>query len=192
MELGNNSTPAPLSYFKRGESEKTINNHVNIMAITKEKKKEIIAGLEKTIAKSKSVVFVNFNKLLVKDASIIRRSLKSENVGYVVAKKSLFKRVLKSADIKGDVPALGGELAVVFGEDLIAPARSIYDFQKKLDGKLSILGGIFDGEYKSQAEMLSIASIPSLQVLRGMFVNVINSPIQRFAIALNQIAEKKN
>ena len=161
------------------------------MAINKEKKKEIIAGLEKTIAKSKSVVFVQFNKLLVKDASVIRRSLKNENVGYVVARKSLFKRVLSAVSIKGNAPELKGELALAYGEDLIAPARSIYDFQKKLDGKVSIIGGIFDGEYKSQAEMLSIASIPSLQVLRGMFVNIINSPVQRFVVALGQIVERK-
>ncbi|MEK7669348.1 MAG: 50S ribosomal protein L10 [Patescibacteria group bacterium] len=161
------------------------------MAITKEKKKEIITGLEKIVKDSKSMVFVQFNKLLVKDASLIRRSLKSEDVGYVVAKKSLFKRVLNSAGIKGELPALDGELAVVYGQDIIAPARSIYDFQKRLDGKVSIIGGIFDGEYKSQKDMLSIASIPSLDVLRGMFVNVINSPIQRLVIALRQVAEKK-
>jgi large subunit ribosomal protein L10 len=171
------------------------------MAITKEKKKEIIAGFEKVITKSKSVVFVQFNKLLVKDASAIRRFLKGESVGYIVAKKSLFKKALGSASFKGDIPLLSGELALAYlsaeasakaDVDLLAPARSIYDFQKKLDGKVSILGGIFDGQYKSQAEMLSIASIPSLDVLRGMFVNIINSPIQRFAVALGQIAEKKN
>ena len=171
------------------------------MAITKEKKKEIVANLEKTISKSKSVVFVNFNKLLVKDASLIRRSLKNENVGYVVAKKSLFKRVLDGASIKGERPELKGELSLAYlsaetgakaDGDQLAPARSIYDFQKKFEGKLSIIGGIFDGEYKSQAEMMSIASIPSLDILRGMFVNIINSPIQRFAVALGQIAERKN
>ena len=160
------------------------------MAITKEKKKEIVADLEKTIT-AKSVVFINFSKLLVKDASEIRRSLKKDNVGYKVAKKSLFKKVLDAAHIKGLAPALEGELALAFGEDLIAPARDIYDFQKKLDGKVSIIGGIFDGEYKSQEEMMSIATIPSLDVLRGMFVNIINSPVQRFAVALGQIAEKK-
>ena len=89
------------------------------MAITKEKKKEIIAGLEKAITKSKTVVFVNFNKLLVKDASIIRRSLKSENVGYVVAKKSLFRKVLDGVKIKGNAPDMKGELALAYGEDLI-------------------------------------------------------------------------
>ena len=170
------------------------------MAITKEKKKEIITGLEKIITKSKSVVFVNFHKLLVKDASTIRRSLKGENVNYIVAKKSLFGKVLDGAKVKGERPPMEGELALAYlsaeagtkaDGDPLAPARSIYDFQKKLDGKVSIVGGIFDGEYKSQEEMLSIASIPSLDILRGMFVNVINSPIQRFAIALGAIAENK-
>ena len=162
------------------------------MAIKKEKKKEIIADLEKVLAKSKSVVFVQFNKLLVKDVSVIRRSLKEEGVGYVVAKKSLFKRVLAASGIKGTAPNLEGELAVTYGEDTLAPSRSIYEFQKKLDGKVSIMGGIFDGEYKSKEEMVSIASIPSLDVLRGMFVNILNSPIQRFAVALGQISEKKS
>lgn len=40
--------------------------------------------------------------------------------------------------------------------------------------------------------MTEIATIPSMQVLRGQFVNLINSPIQRFVVALNQIAESKN
>ena len=162
------------------------------MAITKEKKKEIIAGLEKIIAKSKSVVFVNFHKLLVKDASVIRRSLRGENISYVVAKKSLFRRVLDGAGIKGNAPVLNGELSIAFGDDMLAPAREIYKFQKKLDGKVSIFGGIFDGEYKSKEEMISIASIPPLDVLRGMFVNIISSPIQRLVVALGQVAEKKN
>lgn len=161
------------------------------MAIKKEKKKEIISSLEEVVKSAKSVVFVNFHKLLVKDVSLLRRALKNEGVGYVVAKKSLFKRALSEKGIKGDMPVLDGELAVAYGEDLLSPSRLVYEFQKKLDGKVSIMGGIFDGEYKSKEAMVSIAAIPSLDVLRGMFVNVINSPIQRFAIALGKIAEKK-
>ena len=161
------------------------------MAITKEKKQGIISKLEDVLKTSNSVVFVNFNKLLVKDASEIRRSLKKEGVGYTVAKKSLIKRVFSGSSTKGELPSLDGEIALAFGEDLLSPAREIFGFQKKMDGKLNIVGGIYDGEYKNKEEMMVIASIPSVDVLRGMFVNIINSPIQRFAIALNQIAEKK-
>lgn len=162
------------------------------MAITKEKKKEILSLLKSAVDSSKSVVFVNFKGLLVKDASELRRALKKENVVYSVAKKTLFKKVLEESGIKGSAPEVVGELALAWGEDLIAPAKGVYQFQKKLDGKVSIVGGIFDGEFKTKEEMLSIATIPSLEVLRGMFVNIINSPVQRFAVALGQIAEKKN
>ena len=47
-------------------------------------------------------------------------------------------------------------------------------------------------QLNNQNEMIEIASIPPLQVLRGMFVNVINSPIQGFVIALDAIASKKS
>lgn len=162
------------------------------MAIKKEKKAEILSGFQKMLGDSKSVVFVNFNKLMMKDSAVIRRSLKGENVSFVVTKKSLVRKALDGATIKGDRPELDGQLSVAYGEDLLAPARSIYEFQKKLDGKVNIVGGVFDGEYKSKEEMVSIAMIPGENVLRGMFVNIINSPIQRFVIALGQIAEKKS
>lgn len=161
------------------------------MPITKNKKIEIVDGLGKNFSDSKSVVFVNFHGLTVMDASAFRRALRKEGVGYTVAKKSLIKRALESASVKGERPELAGEIAVAYSEDLIAPARGVYDFQKKLENKVSIVGGIFEGEYKSKSEMMEIALIPSLDTLRGMFVNIINSPIQRMVIALNQIAEKK-
>lgn len=161
------------------------------MAITKDKKIEIIARLKKVISDSKSIVFVNFNKLLVKEASEIRRALKKEGAGYLVVKKSLLGKVLGDTKIDGAAPEFKGELALVFGDDELTPARGVYDFQKKLDNKVSIVGGIFANQFKSLEEMVSIATIPPLQTLRGMFVNVINSPIQRLAIVLSQVAGQK-
>ena len=67
----------------------------------------------------------------------------------------------------------------------------MHEFGRKMIDKLTILGGIFEGKLVGAAQMQEIATIPSMQVLRGMFVNVINSPIQGLAIALNAIAQKK-
>jgi ribosomal protein L10 len=44
----------------------------------------------------------------------------------------------------------------------------------------------------SKSEIEGIAKIPVTPVLRGMFVNIINSPIQRMVIALGEIAKIKN
>ncbi len=161
------------------------------MAITKEKKKEIVAGVKDILSKSKSVVFVNFHKLPVSESTAIRKELRSKDVKFTVAKKTLAKIAFAEASLTGELPALAGELALVYSADLVAPAREIFDFQKKLDGRVSILGGIFDGVFKSKEEMESIASIPSQKVLYAQFVNIINSPIQGLVLALNAIAEKK-
>lgn len=161
------------------------------MATSKEKKKVISEKLQKILKDSKSIVFVNFKGLSVGDSSLMRRELKSKEIGYTVAKKTLINRVLDAEKPQGEKPGLDGEVALAFGADLITPAREIYNFQKKLDEKVSIIGGVFQGEYKSKEAMLTIASIPPLEVLRGMFVNIINSPIQRFAVVLGEIAKSK-
>lgn len=161
------------------------------MAISKQKKGEIIDKLGKAIKDAKSLVFVNFHGLKVSDSTNLRRELKKEGVSYQVSKKTLTKRVLDAEKFEGAQPELTGELAMAWGEDEVAPARGIYAFAKKFPEALKILGGVFEGKYMSAAEMTEIASIPSLDVLRGKFVNVINSPLQRLAIALSEVSKKK-
>ncbi len=161
------------------------------MARNKENKKDIVKKLKEVIKDAKSLVFVNFHGLKVSQASELRRNLQRSGLNYFVAKKTLIKKALEGAPVKGDLPVLNGEVALAYGEDLTAPSREIYEFQKKNKENISILGGIFDGEYKNQDEMISIASIPTLQVLYGQFVNLINSPIQGFAMVLSEIAKQK-
>jgi len=93
--------------------------------------------------------------------------------------------------VEGDIPQLDGELALAYSDDLTAPARGVYDFQKGHKDNVAILGGIFEGKYMNQIAMTEIAMIPPTQVLYGQFVNLINSPIQGLVVALNKIAEKK-
>jgi large subunit ribosomal protein L10 len=161
------------------------------MALTKQKKGEILSNLEKIAKAAKSLVFVNFKGLPVSEQQNLRRALKVEAVSYTVAKKSLIRKALGGLKTDGEAPEMIGELALAYGEDLVAPARGIFGFQKKFPEQIKILGGIFDGRYMNKSEMEGIASIPDTQTLRGMFVNIINSPIQRFAIALDQIAQAK-
>ena len=161
------------------------------MAITKAKKEEILTKLEGIKKDSDSIVFVNFTQMEGNDVTAMRKKLRDEGVGYFVAKKTLVARAFDGA-FEGEVPQLDGEIALAYSTDAIAPAQNVKEFSGKFKDKISIVGGIFQGVYKSREEMTEIASIPPLQVLRGMFVNVINSPIQGLVLGLNAIAEKKN
>lgn len=160
------------------------------MAITKEKKKEILEKLNGLIDKE-SVVFVNFHGLPVSETTELRKTLRENDVNYFVAKKTLVKKAFGESKIAGELPQLDGELAVAYSDDATGAAREIYNFQKKFEEKVSILGGVFENKYLSKTEMEEIALIPSIQVLRGMFVNVINSPIQGFAMVVKAIADQK-
>ncbi len=162
------------------------------MAITRKQKEVIREGIEQAIVGSKAVVFAGFSGVTVADATLMRKTLKAQGVSYKVTKKKLLEKALASIKVTGEAPKLAGQTAIAYAEDLVAPAREVFAAGKKLDGKVKILGGIFDGVYKDAAAMMAIATIPPTPVLRGMFVNIINSPIQRFVIALDQIAKTKS
>ncbi len=162
------------------------------MAITRAKKEETVKKLKEIMEKSKSVTFVNFKGLSVEKANQARKQLRDEKVGYLVAKKTLIKKALDETGISGEMPTLEGEIAIAYSEeDVIAPAREVYQFQKKESGTLSIAGGVFEGSYMDIDKMTEIATIPARQVLYGQFVNLINSPLQGLVIAFDKIAEKK-
>ncbi len=162
------------------------------MAITKGKKEEVVAKVGEALKDAASVVFVHFKGLSVADTSAMRRTLRDEGVGYYVAKKTLIKRALAEKGIGGNLPELPGEIAMAWSSgDATLPARQIFEHGKKHKGALAIVGGIFEGMFASSEQMNAIATIPPVPVLRGMFVNVINSPIQGLVIALDQIAQKK-
>ena len=161
------------------------------MAITKAKKETISSKLEAVRGDSEAIVFVQFKGLAGVDTTEMRTKLREEGVGFFVAKKTLMKRAFGSS-YTGEMPALDGEIAIAYSTDAIKPAQQVKEFATKFKDKLVIVGGVFQGSFKNQAEMTAIASIPSLDVLRGMFAQLINSPRQRFAVALGEVSKTKS
>ena len=162
------------------------------MALTRTKKAELIASYTDALKGAKSAVYVKFKGLSVADTSTLRSQLFNENTHYTVVKKTLWNRALDTVGIKGDAPQVGEELAVVYGEDLLTPARLSYEFSKLHKESFAILGGVFDGVFKNATEMLSIATIPPREVLLSQLAYLLKSPMQRIAIAVSEVAKTKN
>lgn len=163
------------------------------MAISKDKKREIIEKLNDAFKEASAITFVGFTKLTVADSSKMRNELAQAGVRLFVAKKTLIRKALETRGYAGTLSELPGEVAVAWTTvDVTAPARGVHDYSKKLKGVLTLLGGVFENAFVDASQMVAIATIPPMPVLRGMFVNVINSPIQGLVVALNKIAEKKS
>lgn len=160
------------------------------MALSKNKKTEILDKVKKASSEATTLVFVNFHGLTVAGVNELRKQLRAAGVGYMVVKKTLLKLGLGDK-FKGELPPLDGEIAIAYGTDYLAPAKGIYDFQKKNPEVVKIVGGVLDGAFVGGPAMMVVASIPGREVLYGQFLNVINSPIQGLVIALSEVAKQK-
>ena len=158
--------------------------------LTKQKKKEIVEELEEEVKRSKSLVFVNFHGMNVADETMLRWDLRKVNVGYKVSRKTLLRKAL-GGKAEGEIPELSGEVAVAYSQDPISPAREIYNFGKTHAGVLKILGGIFEGKFRASDFMAEIATVPSKEVLLSKLAFLLNSPMQRLAIAVSEVAKLK-
>ena len=161
------------------------------MALTKAKKAELIDSYTNALKSAKSAVYVKFKGLPVSETMQLRDALFGEGIHYTVVKKTLWNRATESAGIKGEAPSVSDELAVVWGEDLLAPARLAHEFGKTHKDSFGILGGIFDGEYKDAKSMMAIATIPPREVLLSQLAFLLKSPMQRLAVGLKAVADKK-
>ena len=161
------------------------------MALPKAKKVELIDSYKKALSTAKSVAYVSFKGLPVKQTEELRRSLRAESSSYFVVKKTLWDLAVKNAKITGESPLVASEMAVICSEDLLTPARLSYEFAKSHKGLLTLMGGIFDGEFKSREEMTAIATIPSREVLLSQIAYLLKSPMQRIALAVSEVAKTK-
>ncbi|MDQ5957494.1 MAG: large subunit ribosomal protein [Patescibacteria group bacterium] len=162
------------------------------MALSKAKKVDLVAQYENALKNSQSAVYVNFKGLRVGKQEELRKKLFAENLNYTVVKKTLWERATKTANIQGDSPVIDGEMAVLWGNDLLSPARIANEFAKANKKAISILGGIFEGNFKDASEMMDIATIPSRETLLSQIAFLLKSPVQRIAIGINEVAKTKN
>jgi large subunit ribosomal protein L10 len=161
------------------------------MALKKAKKAELIDSYTEALKNSKSAVYVKFKGLPVKETMILRDTLFGEKMNYTVVKKTLWTRATQAVNIKGEAPIVGEELAIVWGNDLLTPARLSYEFAKTHKDSFGIIGGIFEGEFKDAKQMTAIATIPPREVLLSQLAFLLKSPMQRLAIGISKVAEKK-
>lgn len=156
------------------------------MAISRNKKADILSELEKHLKESKSVFFTSYRGLSVSDLSAYRAELKSQSAPLVVAKKSLARHAAsKTLNLEIPDESLPGPVAFVFSkEDEITPAKTIAKWAKAHKKSVSLVGGIFEGRLLTQEEAISISTIPSREELLAKLVGSLSSPISGFVRSL--------
>jgi large subunit ribosomal protein L10 len=152
-------------------------------------KAESVAQLN-AVFKEVGVVVVTRNLGLSVSASTdLRGKMGEAGAAYKVAKNRLAKLALKDTAYEGLGELLTGPTALAWSTDPVAAAKAAVDFAKTND-KLEIVGGAMGGQLLDADGIKALASLPSLDQLRGTLVGLINAPATKIARVVNEPAAK--
>jgi large subunit ribosomal protein L10 len=158
------------------------------MALTKDKKNEVVAEVAQLLATSKMTVVTNYQGTTVKAMQALRREARQNGTVAKVVKNRLVKQAIQQTDnLKDvDVSSLEGMLLYAFNsEDEVAPAQAIAQFART-NPTLEFVGALTaDGKFLAAPEVKALATLPGKNQLIGEVVAILLSPVNDITNALS-------
>ena len=150
------------------------------MAISKDKKQQLVADLNELLSDAKMTVFAKYQGLTVAEMQELRKAARENNVKIKIVKNRLVRVAMGEVTVykNTDTSALEGQLLyAVSNDDEVAPAQVLNKFAK--DHNALELKGAFsgDGSVLSEAEVKALADLPSKEQLIGQVVDMLLSPV---------------
>ena len=151
------------------------------MAISKERKVELVTQYVEQLKKSQGIILADYRSLGVNDMDGIRRAMRSVDGKFQVVKNRLLLLALKEAEMSLPEEWLVGPVAVSFCYGDVPPvAKVLKDAAKDLEA-LQIKGGLLGASVIAREEMYAIADLPPREALLAMVLGTINAPATRVA-----------
>lgn len=144
-------------------------------------KREFVAEMKETLTGAGSIVVAQYTGLSVAEMTELRSSMRNAGGTVRVAKNRLVKLALEGTDAEHMADLLKGPTLLAYAEDPVAAPKTANDFAKKNE-KLVILGGAMGSTNLDASGVKSLASLPSLDELRGKLIGMISTPAQRIAM----------
>lgn len=165
-------------------------------------KQEVVDEIVEKINRAQSVVLVDYRGLNVDEVNQLRSQYRSQNVDYKVYKNTMMRRAFDKAGVEGMDEFLVGPNAVAFSYDDPVSAAKVSQQYAKENEKLVIKAGLVDGKPIDVKGIISLAKLPSREVLIAQALGGFNAPIQGlanvmqgtisgFVRCLNQVREQK-
>jgi large subunit ribosomal protein L10 len=153
------------------------------MALTKDKKGEVVAEVSDLLSSSKLTVIAKYKGTPVKAMQALRKSGKENSTTVKVFKNRLVIQALKANPQFKDVDTAAFKEMLLYAfssEDEVAPAQTLANFAKT-NPSLEFVGAIgSDGQLMSADDVKALANLPSKDQLRAMLVGTINAPLTGF------------
>lgn len=135
-------------------------------------------------------IVVNYRGLKVGHLTELRKRLNKAGAEVHVVKNSIFRIAAKEAGVGDLNGTMAGQLAVVTGQkDISAAAKIVKTFGAEFD-RLKIQFGYLNNQRLAEADLLTLADLPSIEVLRSKLLGVLNAPAQKLVTLINTPAQQ--
>ena len=154
------------------------------LAISKDKKRELVTKYLELASSSKGMIMTSFSGLSVKQTESLRRQIREVGGTFHIVKNTLAKRAFEEAGLKLPEGALDGTTAIGFAEeDITDLAKAIVNVARETE-LLQVKGGLVEGVIYSAKQVLRLADLPSLPVVQAQLLGLLQAPASRVAGAL--------
>ena len=135
-------------------------------------------------------IVVDYKGLNVGHMTELRKRLVKAGAEIHVVKNSIFRLAAKEAGVADLNGALAGQMAVVTGQrDISTAAKVIKTFGSEFD-KLKVHFGYLNNQRLEQPSIMTLADLPSVEVLRSQLLGVFSAPASKFVRLLNTPASQ--
>ncbi len=150
-------------------------------------KEALVSDMRQRLESSTLVVVARQSGLTVDEVTKLRRDMRDVSAEFKVLKNTLAQIAVKGTKLDGLTGMLTGPTVLAYSVDPIAAAKVLVTFSNKND-KIKVVGACLDGKVLNEAEVKALATLPSLDELRGKLVAIISTPATRLAILLKEPA----
>lgn len=152
-------------------------------------KQLVIDEIKDRASNAKTIVLFDYRGMTDSEAKELRVKLKESNSDYKVYKNTLMARAFNDLGIDLN-DELNGPSAFAYGEDQIAPIKTLAEFAKSHPA-LVLKVGIVDGEKADQAKLAEYATIPSRDGLLTMLAGGMIGIAKDLSICLDLYSQQK-
>ena len=146
------------------------------MAVSKERKEEVLATYADWLKKSEAVILVEYTGVKMKDLDNIRAKIREAGGEFHVLKNTLARRAFASNGMNVPADFLVKSTAVSFSfSDPASTAKALNDATKGNEF-VKVKGGFMSGQVLSAAQVKALADMPPLPVVRAQLLGVLQAP----------------
>jgi len=148
--------------------------------VDKTEKTAVVEELKGVFANAGSLVVAHYSGMTVSQMTDLRGRMRAAGASFKVAKNRLAVRALQGTAVEGISPLFKGPTGIAYSKDPIAASKVAVAYAKDND-KLVILGGSVGVTTLDANGVKALATLPSLDELRGKIVGLLVAPATKIA-----------